>query len=82
MTKQECVQNMYEEVLGAHWQKLYQLKELVSTDTGRSYLRSKSIADRQSELILIENQKEVLEQLSNELLVIPDWYTNRLREIG
>ena len=55
---------------------------MISTDTGRSYLRSKSIADRQSELVRIKNQKEVLEQLSDEFLSIPDWYTNRLKEIG
>ena len=81
MTKQECIQYMYEDVLGAHWQKLHQLKELVDTSTG-SYLRNKSIADRRSELIRIENQKEVLEQLSDGILIVSDWYTNRLKEVG
>ena len=79
MTKQELMQNMYEDVLGSHWQKLYQIKELVDTV---SHLRTKSIADRQSELVRIENQKEVLEQLADEVLVVPNWYMDRLKEIG
>ena len=82
MTKAECIQSMYEEVLGSHWQKLYQIKELVDTDTGSSYLRTKSIADRRAELSRIENQKEVLEQLSYVVLDIPNWYTDRLKEIS
>ena len=81
MTKQECIQGMYENVLGAHWKKLHQIKELVETSSG-SYLRMRSIADRQAELVRLENQKDVLEQLSDEFLVIPDWYMNRLKEIG
>ena len=81
MTKQECMQSTYEDILSSHWQKLYQIKELVDTDTG-SFLRAKSIADRQSELARIENQKEDLEQLTNEILVVPSWYTDRLKKIG
>lgn len=81
MTKQECIQDMYEDVLGSHWQKLYQLKKLVDTSTG-SYLRNKSIADRRAELVRIENQKLVLEQLSDDVLAIPDWYISRLKDIG
>lgn len=80
MTKQECIQDMYEDVLGAHWKKLHQIKELVETSSG-SYLRMRSIADRKAELARIENQKDVLEQLSDEFLVVPDWYTNKLKEI-
>lgn len=81
MTKAECIQEIYEDVLGAHWQKLYHIKELVDTSTG-SYLRIKSIADRRLELARIENQKEVLEQLADEILVVPNWYIDRLKEIG
>lgn len=81
MTKVECIQGMYEDVLGAHWHKLHQIKELVDTDTG-SHLRTKSIADRRLELARIENQKEVLEQLADEILVVPNWYVDRLKEIG
>ena len=80
MTKEEHMQEMYEDVLSAHWRKLHQIKELVDTSTG-SYLRNKSIVDRQSELSSIENQKEVLEQLAEHHLNVPDWYTDRLKEI-
>ena len=80
MTKQECIQDMYDDVLGAHWKKLYHIKELVGTDSG-SYLRTKSIADRRDELSRIENQKLVLEQLSDDVLTIPNWYIDRLKEI-
>lgn len=74
------VQDMYENVLGAHWQKLHQIKELVDTSSG-SCLRMRSIADRRDELNRIENQKLVLEQLSEDILLIPDWYIKRLKEI-
>ena len=74
------VQDMYENVLGAHWQKLHQIKELIETSSG-SYLRMKSIAGRRDELSKIENQKLVLEQLSEDILLIPDWYVKRLKEI-
>lgn len=82
MTKEEYMQEMYKDVLGAHWQKIRQIKELVDTDTGGSYLRTKSIADRRAELSRIENQKEVLEQLSDVVLDIPNWYVNKLKELS
>ena len=81
MTRQECLQEIYEEVLGSHWQKLQQIVELVETSSG-SYLRMKSIADRRAELVVIENKKLVLEQLADEWLTIPEWYTDRLKEFG
>lgn len=81
MTRQECLQEIYEEVLGSHWKKLHQIAELVETSSG-SYLRMKSIADRRAELVVIENKKLVLEQLADEWLTIPEWYTDRLKEFG
>lgn len=81
MTRQECLQEIYEEVLGSHWKKLHQIVELVETSSG-SYLRMKSIADRRAELVVIENKKLVLEQLADEWLTIPEWYTDRLKEFG
>lgn len=81
MTRQECLQEIYEEVLGSHWKKLHQIVELVETSSG-SYLRMKSIADRRAELAVIENKKLVLEQLADEWLTIPSWYLDRLKEIG
>ena len=80
MTRQECLQELYEEVLGSHWKKLHQIVELVETSSG-SYLRMKSIADRRAELAAIENKKLVLEQLADELLLVPEWYTTRLKEV-
>lgn len=81
MTRQECLQEIYEEVLGSHWQKLQQIVELVETSSG-SYLRRVSIADRRVELAAIENRKLVLEQLADEWLTVPSWYLDRLKEIG
>ena len=79
MTKQEFEQEQYERVLSTHWQKLVQLKELAETSSG-SALRRTSIEDRQKELLQIENQKLVLEQLSD-WLVVPEWYTNKIKEL-
>ena len=79
MTKQEFEQEQYEKVLSAHWHKISDLKELIDTSTG-SALRIMSIAGRQKELARIENQKLVLEQLGD-WLVVPDWYTNKMKEI-
>lgn len=80
MTRQEFEQEQYEEVLSAHWQKVWQLKELIDTSSG-SALRMMSIAGRQKELSKIENQKLVLEQLSTAGLKIPEWYTNKIKEL-
>ena len=82
MTKQEFEQEQYEKVLSAHWHKIGQLKELIGASRGSpfSLLREKSIADRQKELIRIENQKMVLEQLGD-WLVVPEWYTNKMKEL-
>ena len=79
MTRQEFKQEQYEEVLSAHWQKVAQLKELIDTSTG-SALRRMSIEARQKELVQIENQKLVLEQLSD-WLIVPEWYTNKIKEL-
>ena len=79
MTIQEFEQKQYEKVLAAHWQKAWQLKELIDTSSG-SALRLMSIAGRQKELSRIENQKLVLEQLGEEL-VVPDWYTDKMKEL-
>ena len=79
MTVQEFEQEQYEKVLSAHWHKISDLKELIDTSTG-SALRIMSIAGRQKELARIENQKLVLEQLGD-WLVVPDWYTNKMKEL-
>ena len=79
MTRQEFEQEQYEEELSAHWHKIVQLKELIDTSSG-SALRMLSIAGRQKELTKIENQKLVLEQLSD-WLIVPEWYTNKIKEL-
>ena len=79
MTEIEFEQEQYERVLSAHWQKAWQLKELIDTSSG-SAIRLMSIAGRQKELMKIENQKLVLEQLS-EGLIVPEWYTNKIKEL-
>ena len=73
------VQDLYEEQLSAHWQKLYQIKELEATNSG-SYLRIKSITDRKYELALIEEALRVLDRLV--VLDVPDWYKERIKELG
>ena len=73
------VQDLYEEQLSAHWQKLYHIKELESTNSG-NYLRMKSITDRKNELVLIEEALRVLDRLV--VLTIPDWYKERIEELG
>lgn len=81
MTRQECLQEIYEEVLGSHWRQLHQIKELVETSTG-SQLRRMSISTRRDELSRIENQLDVLGQLSEEFLQIPEWYTNKIKQLS
>ena len=79
MTVQEFEQEQYEKVLSAHWHKISDLKELIDTSSGRA-LRMLSIAGRQKELVRIENQKLVLEQLGD-WLVVPEWYTDKIKEL-
>lgn len=82
MTRQQFKQAQFENVLSAHWHKLYQIKELEETSTG-SGLRLVSIAKRKKELAEIENQLLVLEQLDDDCcLVYPTWYTDRIRELN
>ena len=74
------IQEMYEDILSAHWHKIYLLKELVETDTGHP-LRRKSINDRTLELKMIEDEKVAMELLFNEDLIIPEWYNERIASV-
>lgn len=74
------IQEMYEDILSAHWQKIYLLKELIETDTG-SPLRKKSINDRATELQKTENKKAAMELLFEDDLVIPEWYNERIANV-
>ena len=73
MSRDKVLQEIYEDKLGAYWNKLLHIKELEKTSDG-SFLRLKSITDRNNELSIISNQLNVLEQLSDETLIVPDWY--------
>ena len=73
MSRDKVLQEIYEDKLGAYWHKLLHIKELEKTNDG-SFLRLKSITDRNNELSIISNQLNVLEQLSDETLIVPDWY--------
>lgn len=77
MSRDEVIQEVYEEKLCSYWRKLLHIKELEEKNT-YSQLRLKSIADRNRELNIITNQLNVLEQLSGEILVIPNWYKDIL----
>ena len=74
------IQEMYEDILSAHWQKIYLLKELVETDTGGP-LRKKSINDRATELQKTESKKAAMELLFEDDLVIPEWYNERIANV-
>ena len=73
MSRDKVLQEIYEDKLGTYWHKLLHIKELEKTNDG-SFLRLKSITDRNNELSIISNQLNVLEQLSDETLIVPDWY--------
>jgi hypothetical protein len=73
-------QEMYEDILSAHWQKIRLLKELVDTDAGNSALRKDSIAKRRVELAKAESKKAAMELLFDDELTIPDWYLERINE--
>lgn len=73
------IQEMYEDILSAQWQKMYLLKELVETDTGHP-LRKKSINDRTIELKKVEDKKAAMELLFDDL-IIPEWYNERIANV-
>lgn len=77
--KDKVLQDIYEDKLGAYWHKLLQIKELKDTNTNHP-LRIKSISDRENELSTIENQLNVLDQLSDEFLIVPQWYIEVLKK--
>jgi hypothetical protein len=79
------IQKLYEDILSEYWQKIYQLYELVSTNSG-SKLRQKSIKDREREYFLILERKVSLEmlfkhQILDNEIVVPDWYKQKHSDI-
>lgn len=69
------IQEEYEEILGAHWHKLYDLNELIATNKNNHPYRLQSIKDRTAELSKIADKKAAMELLFVEL-VIPKWYNS------
>ena len=67
------IQNYYEELLGNHWHRLYNLNELIATNTF-SELRLYSIKLRKEELLKATSKKSAMELLFGDELTIPDWY--------
>ena len=54
MSRDKVLQEIYEDKLSAYWHKLLHIKELEKTSDG-SFLRLKSITDRNNELSIISN---------------------------
>lgn len=74
------IQEMYEDILSAHWQKVVQLNELVKTDTG-SEIRRESIVKRTQELYKIKDKRSAMRLLFNDDLVTPDWYLEMCKKL-
>ena len=74
------VQELYEDILSAHWQKVVQLNELVKTDTG-SEIRRESIVKRTQELCKIKDKRSAMRLLFNDDLVTPDWYLEMCKKL-
>lgn len=74
------IQEKYEDILSSHWQKLYQLKELVETNKNNSPLRLKSISDRQRELDRIIEQMHYITSLFSDILIVPNWYEEKIKD--
>lgn len=75
------IQELYEDILSAHWQKAIQLNELVKTDTG-SKLRANSITERAKELHRIKDKKAAMQLLFEDDLIIPEWYVEMCEKLG
>lgn len=74
------IQEKYEDILSSHWQKLYQLKELIETNKNNSPLRLKSISDRQRELDRITEQIHYITSLFPDDLIVPNWYEEKIKD--
>ena len=75
-------QELYEEILSCHWQRIRLLNELVDTDTGNSALRKDSIAKRRMELAKAEDKKAAMQMLFDDDLIIPEWYVEMCEKLG
>ena len=79
MTKDKVLQSIYEDKLSKRWQLCNNIKEMEITSSG-SNLRVSKIKDLKALLDKVENQLNVIEEISDEFVSIPDWYRDVLNK--
>ncbi len=79
MTKDRVLQLIYEDKLSKRWQLCNNIKEMEITSSGSS-LRVNKIKELKSLLDKVENQLNVIEEISDEFVSIPDWYREVLKK--
>ena len=79
MTKDKVLQSIYEDKLSKRWQLCNNIKEMEITSSG-SNLRVNKIKELKSLLDKVENQLNVIEEISDEFVSIPDWYREVLKK--
>ena len=79
MTKDRVLQLIYEDKLSKRWQLCNNIKEMEITSSG-SNLRVNKIKELKALLDKVENQLNVIEEISDEFVSIPDWYIEVLKK--
>ena len=79
MTKDIVLQLIYEDKLSKRWQLCNNIKEMEITSSG-SNLRVNKIKELKVLLDKVENQLNVIEEISDEFVSIPDWYKEVLKK--
>ena len=79
MTKDIVLQSIYEDKLSKRWQLCNNIKEMEITSSGSS-LRVSKIKELKVLLDKVENQLNVIEEISDEFVSIPDWYKEVLKK--
>ena len=79
MTKDRVLQSIYEDKLSKRWQLCNNIKEMEITSSG-SNLRVNKIKELKVLLDKVENQLNVIEEISDEFVSIPDWYKEVLKK--
>ena len=79
MTKDIVLQSIYEDKLSKRWQLCNNIKEMEITSSG-SNLRVSKIKELKVLLDKVENQLNVIEEISDEFVSIPDWYREVLKK--
>ena len=79
MTKDIVLQSIYEDKLSKRWQLCSNIKEMEITSSG-SDLRVSKIKKLKALLDKVENQLNVIEEISDEFVSIPDWYREVLKK--